>query len=54
MPAVFVRNREKLRGLLKPNSLMILHANDIYPSNADGTLLFKQNSDLYYLTGVSC
>jgi len=51
-PQFFVRNRENLRGLLKPNSLVILHANDIYPSNADGTLPFKQNSDLYYLTGV--
>jgi len=32
--------------------MVILHANDIYPTNADGTLPFKQNSDLFYLTGV--
>ncbi len=51
-PGFFTRNRENLRGLLKPNSMVILHANDIYPTNADGTLPFKQNSDLYYLTGV--
>jgi Xaa-Pro aminopeptidase len=51
-PAFFVRNREKLRGLLKPNSMVIVHANDIYPTNADGTMPFKQNSDLFYLTGV--
>lgn len=49
---LFIRNREKLRGLLKPNSIVILHANDIYPTNADGTMAFKQNSDLFYLTGV--
>jgi len=49
---LFLRNREHLRGLLKPNSMVILHANDIYPTNADGTLPFKQNSDLFYLTGV--
>lgn len=38
--------------MLKPGSIVILHANDIYPTNADGTMAFKQNSDLYYLTGV--
>ena len=51
-PQFFVRNRENLRGLLKPNSLVIVLANDIYPTNADGTMAFKQNSDLFYLTGV--
>ena len=51
-PDLFIRNRENLRGLLKPNSMVILHANDIYPTNADGTMAFKQNADLMYLTGV--
>ena len=51
-PDLFIRNRENLRGLLKPNSMVILHANDIYPTNADGTMAFKQNSDLMYLTGI--
>ncbi len=49
---LFVRNRDRLKGLLKPNSIVILHANDIYPTNADGTMAFKQNSDLFHLTGV--
>lgn len=48
----FIHNRNNLRGLLKPNSIVILHASDIYPTNADGTMAFKQNSDLFYLTGV--
>ncbi len=48
----FVRNRNHLRDRLKPNGIVILHANDIYPTNADGTMPFKQNSDLFYLTGV--
>ncbi|MCU0753304.1 MAG: aminopeptidase P N-terminal domain-containing protein, partial [Akkermansiaceae bacterium] len=48
----FLRNREQLRALLKPNSLVVVHSNDIMPTNADGTLGFKQNSDLYHLTGV--
>ena len=51
-PQFFVRNRENLRGSLKPNSMVIVLASDIYPTNADGTMPFKQNSDLFYLTGV--
>lgn len=51
-PALFTKNRENLRGLLKPNSLVIIHANDVLPTNADGTMHFRQNNDLYYLTGV--
>ena len=51
-PDFFIRNRQNLRRLLKPNSLVILQANDVYPSNADGTLPFKQNSNLFYLTGI--
>ncbi len=51
-PDFFIRNRGNLRGLLKPNSMVVLHANDIYPTSADGTLPFKQNSDLFYLTGI--
>lgn len=49
---LFIRNREKLRGLLRPGSIVIVHSNDVLPTNADGTMGFRQNSDLYYLTGV--
>ncbi len=51
-PEFFIRNRDNLRGLLKPNSMVIIHANDVYPTNADASMPFKQNSDLFYLTGV--
>ncbi|MEN8772582.1 MAG: aminopeptidase P N-terminal domain-containing protein [Akkermansiaceae bacterium] len=51
-PQFFVRNRERLLERLKPNSLVIIHANDIFPTNADGTMSFRQNNDLFYLTGV--
>lgn len=50
---LFIRNRSNLCRLLKPNSVVILHSNDIYPTNADGTMAFHQNNDLYYLTGVN-
>lgn len=49
---LFVRNRSRLAALLKPGSICILHSNDVMPTNADGTLPFKQNSDLYYLSGI--
>ena len=39
--------------LLLPNSLAIIHSNDILPTNADGTLRLVANSDLFYLTGVN-
>lgn len=50
--SLFVQNRERLAKLLQPNSLAVLNANDILPTNADGTLLLRQNSDLFYLSGV--
>lgn len=49
---LFVRNRERLAALMKPNSMAIFNANDIMPTNADGTMGFRQNNDLFYLTGV--
>ncbi|MDQ8190031.1 aminopeptidase P family protein [Roseibacillus persicicus] len=51
-PTLFVRNREKLRGMLKPNSMVVVLANDILPTNADGTFLLQQNRDLFYLCGI--
>lgn len=50
---VFITNRRNLASRLQPNSIAILNANDIMPTNADGTMRFKQNSDLFYLTGVN-
>lgn len=49
---LFVRNRERLAALMKPNSMAIFNANDVMPTNADGTMGFRQNNDLFYLTGV--
>ncbi len=49
---MFVENRERLKGLLRPNSLVVVNANDVPPTNADGTSALVTNSDLFYLTGV--
>ncbi|WP_223651609.1 aminopeptidase P N-terminal domain-containing protein [Hymenobacter psoromatis] len=51
-PELFVENRRRFRELLPPRSLAIFNANDILPTNADGTLAFRQNNDLFYLSGV--
>jgi Xaa-Pro aminopeptidase len=49
---LFISNRNKLNKLLLPNSLAIVNSNDILPTNADGVLLLRPNSDLFYLTGI--
>jgi len=49
---LFVTNRANLARLMLPNSLAVVNSNDILPTNADGTLALRQNSDLFYLTGV--
>ena len=51
-PELFIENRRRLIKGLKPGSLAVVQANDIYPTNADGVMNFVQNSDLYYLSGV--
>src|SRR5688572_26694720 len=51
-PGLFTMNRQRLCALLLPNSLAVLNANDILPTNADGTMGFAPNADLFYLSGV--
>lgn len=51
-PQLFVRNRDRLRAELKPNSIVIVRSNDVFPTNADGVMAHKQNADLFHLTGV--
>lgn len=50
--SVYIKNRENLYKKLKPNSIVILHSNDIMPTNADGVMKFRQNNDLLYLSGI--
>jgi len=51
-PQLFIQNRQRLSRALAPNSLAVINANDIMPTNADGTFGMKVSSDLFYLTGV--
>ena len=50
--ALFKRNRRNFANQLKPSSVAIFHSNDVMPTNADGTMPFRQSSDLFYLSGV--
>jgi Xaa-Pro aminopeptidase len=49
---LFIQHRQNFAKLLLPNSLAIFHSNDIMPTNADGTMGFRQNNDLFYLSGI--
>lgn len=49
---LFIYNRERLRKHLPPRAVAVVHSNDILPTNADGVMPFRQNNNLYYLTGA--
>ena len=49
---LFIENRKRFAASLKPNSIALFTSNDILPTNADGSMGFVQNSDLFYLSGV--
>lgn len=49
----FIENRKKLNKLLKPGSVAFIHSNDEMPRNGDQFFPFRQNSDLFYLTGIN-
>jgi Xaa-Pro aminopeptidase len=51
-PQLFATNRGNLKRLLPPNALAVVNSNDIPPTNADGALPLRVNSDLFHLTGM--
>ena len=48
----YIRNRAKFTAQLAKNSVAVFNSNDIMPTNADGTMKFRQNNDLFYLCGI--
>ena len=53
LPASFYKGaRERLAAQLPQGGVAVFFSNDIYPTSADGTLPFKQASDIFYLSGV--
>lgn len=49
---LFIHNRNKFNALLKPNSMAVFTSNDVMPTNADGTMPFRQSNDIFYLSGI--
>ena len=50
---IFITNRKRFVEKMKPNSIAIFVSNDEVPSNGDALYHFKQNTDLYWLSGIS-
>ena len=50
---IFVENRKRFISQLQKNSIAIFVSNDEVASNGDAIYTFKQNSDLFWLSGVT-
>ncbi|MET0461525.1 MAG: aminopeptidase P family protein [Chitinophagaceae bacterium] len=50
---IFIQNRKRFVSQMSPNSIALFVSNDETPTNGDATYKFKQNSDLYWLTGIT-
>lgn len=49
---LFSENRLRFAKKLAANSIAVFNSNDIMPTNADGHMGFRQNADLFYLSGI--
>jgi Xaa-Pro aminopeptidase len=52
-PDIFIKNRERFAKQMQKNSIAIFVSNDEVASNGDAIYHFKQNSDLFWLSGVT-
>ncbi|POY35546.1 X-Pro aminopeptidase [Solitalea longa] len=50
--SLFEENRKRFKASLKPKSLALFNSNDEFPQSGDQTFPFKQNADLFYLSGI--
>ena len=50
--SLFINNRKMFSEKMKNNTLSIFNSNDIMPTNADGSMPFRQNNDLLWLSGI--
>jgi len=49
---LFIENQKRFISKMKKNSIAVFVSNDEVPSNGDAIYRFKQNSDLYWLSGI--
>lgn len=50
---LFIINRKRFVKAMQPNSIAIFVSNDEWPWNGDALHKFKQNSNLYWLSGIT-
>ncbi len=50
--ATYREHRARFRQHMEKGGLAIFHSNDIMPTSADGSMPFKQASDIFYLSGI--
>ncbi len=51
-PEIFINNRRRFLDKMRDDSIAIFNSNDELPTNGDQLYKFKQNSDLFWLTGI--
>lgn len=51
-PEIFIQNRKRFVERMDKHSIAIFNSNDELPTNGDALHRFKQNSDLFWLTGI--
>lgn len=52
-PELFVQNRKRFMRKMQPDSIAIFHSNDLMPRSGDTFFPFRQNSGLFYLSGLA-
>lgn len=50
---IFITNRERFVKAMVPNSIALFVSNDEWPMNGDALHKFKQNSNLFWLSGIT-
>ncbi len=50
--ATYREHRARFRQQMEKGGLALFHSNDIMPTSADGSMPFKQASDIFHLTGI--
>ena len=51
-PQIFIQNRKRFVSKMQKNSIAIFISNDEYPTNGDALHDYKQNTELYWLSGI--
>lgn len=52
-PKLYTQNRERFAKMMKPNSIAIFPSNPVLPENGDATYVYKANSDVTWLCGIT-